>query len=49
METELLIAGETTPAEGGRSYDRMNPISGELATRAAASSVAAAKGITQPP
>jgi acyl-CoA reductase-like NAD-dependent aldehyde dehydrogenase len=39
METNLLIAGEQTPAEGERVFDRLNPVSGNLATRAAAGSV----------
>ena len=43
MDTELLIAGVKTPAEGGRTYDRMSPVSGDLATRAAAGMVADAK------
>jgi acyl-CoA reductase-like NAD-dependent aldehyde dehydrogenase len=43
METQLLIAGARTPAEDGRSYDRLNPVTGKLATRAAAGSVADAK------
>ena len=42
-DLDLLIGGESAPAEGGRSYDRLNPVSGETATRAAAASVADAK------
>lgn len=42
-DLDLLIGGETTAAEGGRRYDRLNPVSGETATRAAAASVADAK------
>jgi acyl-CoA reductase-like NAD-dependent aldehyde dehydrogenase len=43
METKLLIAGAQTPAEGGRCFDRLNPVTGQRATRAAAGSVADAK------
>jgi benzaldehyde dehydrogenase (NAD) len=43
MEIELLIGGQAAPAEGGRTYERRNPISGALATRAAAASVADAE------
>ncbi len=39
MEIELFIGGNAAPAEGGRTYDRNNPASGELATRASAASV----------
>lgn len=42
-DLDLLIGGESRPAEGGRRYDRLNPVSGETATRAAAASVADAK------
>lgn len=40
METKLLINGEQVAAEGGRSFDRLNPVTGERATTAAAASVA---------
>jgi len=36
---ELVIGGESSPAQDGRSFDRMNPITGELATRAAAATL----------
>lgn len=39
METQLLIAGQTRPAENQRSYVRNNPVSGTPATTAAAASV----------
>jgi len=35
----LLIAGRDVPAAGSATFDRLNPISGEVATRAAAASV----------
>ncbi|RCW20631.1 aldehyde dehydrogenase family protein [Ciceribacter lividus] len=37
---ELLINGKDTPAESGRSYDRLDPVTGEVETTAAAASVA---------
>lgn len=40
MDTELLIAGDRISAENGRTFDRLNPVSGDLATRAAAGSAA---------
>jgi acyl-CoA reductase-like NAD-dependent aldehyde dehydrogenase len=40
MKIELLIDGKDAPAEGGRSYDRLDPVTGEVATTAAAASVA---------
>lgn len=43
MKTDLLIAGVKSPAADGRTYDRMNPVTGKLATRAAAGGVADAK------
>ncbi|MBA83246.1 aldehyde dehydrogenase [Thalassobius sp. S69A] len=43
MNTELLIAGKRIPAKDGRTYDRSNPVTGTLATRAAAGSVEDAK------
>lgn len=36
---ELLIGGKSTPGRGGATFDRMNPYTGEIATRAAAASV----------
>lgn len=36
----LLIGGQDRPASDARSFDRMNPITGDLATRAAAASLA---------
>jgi len=44
METiNLLIAGRDVPASGSATFNRVNPISGEVATRAAAASVADAR------
>jgi acyl-CoA reductase-like NAD-dependent aldehyde dehydrogenase len=40
MLTELLINGEAVAAEGGRKFDRMDPVTGKVATTAAAASVA---------
>jgi len=39
----LLIDNASVPAEGGRTFDRIDPLSGEVATRAAAASVADAR------
>jgi acyl-CoA reductase-like NAD-dependent aldehyde dehydrogenase len=39
MDTQLLIGGKEAPASGGMTFDRLNPLSGECATRAAAASV----------
>jgi acyl-CoA reductase-like NAD-dependent aldehyde dehydrogenase len=39
MNTQLLIGAKETPASGGKTFDRLNPITGECATRAAAASV----------
>ena len=44
METiNLLIAGRDVPAAGSATFNRLNPLSGEVATRAAAASVADAR------
>ena len=43
MNTQLLIAGKETPASRARTFDRINPVTGEVATRAAAASVEDAK------
>src|SRR5579871_2144966 len=43
METALRIAGREVPARAGATFERRNPISGEVATRAAAASAADAK------
>ncbi|MBV8804179.1 MAG: aldehyde dehydrogenase family protein, partial [Sinobacteraceae bacterium] len=44
METiDLLIAGRDVPAAGSATFNRLNPISGQVATRAAAASVADAR------
>lgn len=40
MSLDLLIGGQDVPAEGGKSYDRTDPVTGRLATTAAAASVA---------
>lgn len=37
---DLLIGSEAVKAEGGRTFQRLNPITGQLATQAAAASVA---------
>jgi acyl-CoA reductase-like NAD-dependent aldehyde dehydrogenase len=39
MDIGLLIDGEERPATGGATYDRNDPFTGKLATRAAAASV----------
>src|SRR5262245_4975679 len=38
-EVQLLIGGRDVSARDGATFDRANPISGEIATRAAAASV----------
>jgi acyl-CoA reductase-like NAD-dependent aldehyde dehydrogenase len=44
MQTiQLLIGGRDVPASGAATFNRLNPISGEVATRAAAASVADAR------
>ena len=43
MKIELLIDGKDMPAEGGRSYERLDPVTGDVATTAAAASVADAE------
>ncbi len=42
-DIKLLIAGRDVPAAHSATFNRLNPISGEIATRAAAASVADAK------
>ena len=42
-DVKLLIAGRDTPAAKAATFDRLNPVSGEVATRAAAASAADAK------
>src|SRR3984957_874205 len=42
-EVKLLIAGRAAPATKSATFDRVNPISGEVATRAAAATPADAK------
>jgi acyl-CoA reductase-like NAD-dependent aldehyde dehydrogenase len=42
-DVKLLIAGRDAPAAKAATFDRLNPISGEVATRAAAASAADAK------
>jgi benzaldehyde dehydrogenase (NAD) len=39
MNTQLLIGAQKIPASGGKTFDRLNPMSGECVTRAAAASV----------
>ncbi|MCM5678624.1 aldehyde dehydrogenase [Schlegelella sp. S2-27] len=41
--TDLLVANADRPAAGGATFDRNNPMTGEVATRAAAASVADAR------
>jgi len=43
QEISLLIAGRDVPAAKSATFDRLNPISGEVATRAAAASVQEAR------
>ncbi len=38
-DTKLLIAGRLVPARGGASFERRNPVSGAIVTRAAAAQV----------
>jgi len=37
MDLGLLISNESAPASGGRTFERLNPVTGDVATRAAAS------------
>ena len=39
MEVDLLIDGHASPASKGGTFERRDPVTGELATRAAAGSV----------
>lgn len=39
MNVQLLIGGQEAAAQGGRTYDRRDPVTGEVATTAAAASV----------
>lgn len=43
MEIQLLINNEDVPAANGATFDRLNPITGSLVTRAAAATVEDAK------
>ena len=43
LETTLLIGGETRPAATGATFDRRNPLTGEIASRAPAAGLADAK------
>jgi acyl-CoA reductase-like NAD-dependent aldehyde dehydrogenase len=43
LETTLLIGGVTRPASTGATFDRRNPLTGEVASRAPAASLADAK------
>ncbi|MBV8617635.1 MAG: aldehyde dehydrogenase [Curvibacter sp.] len=38
QETQLLIAGQSVPAQQGATFERRNPLDGSVATRAAAAS-----------
>lgn len=40
MKISMLIGGKSVEAEGGRTYDRHDPVTGEVATQAPAASVA---------
>jgi len=40
MKISMLIGGKPVEAEGGRTYDRHDPVTGEVATQAPAASVA---------
>ena len=40
MDVQLLIEGKSAGAAGSRTFERLNPITGKVATRAAAASVA---------
>ncbi|MWB78248.1 aldehyde dehydrogenase family protein [Pseudooceanicola sp. 216_PA32_1] len=40
MSLPLLIGGQDVPATGGRTYDRIDPVTGDIASTAAAASVA---------
>ena len=43
QQINLLIAGRNVPAAGSATFDRLNPLSGDVATRAAAASAADAR------
>jgi acyl-CoA reductase-like NAD-dependent aldehyde dehydrogenase len=43
MEVQLLIDNRATAAEGGKTFERRNPLDGETVTRSAAASVADAR------
>ncbi len=43
FETQLLIGGADRPAAGGASFERLDPLTGQVATRAAAASIADAE------
>jgi vanillin dehydrogenase len=42
-DVKLLIAGRQLPAQGGATFERRNPVSGQVVTRAAAAQVADAQ------
>jgi acyl-CoA reductase-like NAD-dependent aldehyde dehydrogenase len=42
-QVQLLIGGRSVPASGHATFDRVNPVTGEVATRASAASVADAR------
>jgi acyl-CoA reductase-like NAD-dependent aldehyde dehydrogenase len=46
-DVKLLIAGRDTPAATAATFERLNPVSGEIATRAAAASAADAKAAAE--
>ena len=40
MDVQLLIDNRQVDADGGKTFERRNPVSGDTVTRAAAASVA---------
>ena len=47
MDIGLLIDGDDRPAAGGASYERNDPFTGKLATRAASAGVADANAAVE--
>jgi len=39
QESQLLIGDQDAPAQGGKTFERLNPVTGQLATRAQAASL----------
>ena len=48
MDIRMLIGGETVGAAGGAVFERKNPFTGEVASRAPSGSVAARRGPPSP-